>query len=257
MLTVLAMLTFAACSEKDNDDNHNSLFQTSWGEGRSVEMGESVIDGYDYSWSRTACFYLDFLDDSTVRVYGSTHVYTVYYDNNYQRFDWDYTLRYTFVGQEGMIYGRNGELWSGEETPIRLVDDSLQIQTKNGLVSLGKKRPEMTVSNVSYTDCKDYPYMPDPDSINVSYANNTIFITHYNVSVNCQFKQNGVLVEIEDGGSTITIYENANPFGAATWTNCWCVIDNSFQINNVPHGTYKLVFENWTPGGPYSQTFTF
>ena len=82
----------------------------------------------------------------------------------------------------------------------------------------------------------------------------TIFITHYNLLVNCGFELNGILVDANINGSTITIDEHDNPNGPQA--NCMCSIDNSFRIENIPHGTYTLVFKNWYPA-PNSLTYTF
>lgn len=126
----------------------------------------------------------------------------------------------------------------------------------NGDASMG------AVSNISYTDCKSHtdratkahPMWGDPDSVSVSYANGTVYITHYNLLVNCGFTMSGILVDVDVDGSTITIHESENPTGPQAY--CMCATDNSFQLNNVPQGTYTLVFSNWYPE-PYSQTYTF
>ena len=119
-----------------------------------------------------------------------------------------------------------------------------------------------TVSHISFTECKNHIekgtndnwWTGDPDSVSISYANNTIFITHYNLAVNCGFTDKGILVDINVDGSTITIREYEDPTGLQA--DCICATDNSFQINNVPPGTYTLVFTNWYHG-PYSTTVTF
>ena len=35
-----------------------------------------------------------------------------------------------------------------------------------------------------------------------------------------------------------------------------CEVENSFDINNVPHGTYTIIMENWD-SIPYVQTYNF
>lgn len=128
----------------------------------------------------------------------------------------------------------------------------------------GEKETEsnVSVSNISYTSCKSHtdkatkadPMWGDPDSVSVTYANGTVFITHYNLLVNCGFELNGILVDININGSTITIDEHDNPDGPQA--NCMCSTDNSFRLENIPHGTYTLVFNNWYPA-PNSLTYTF
>ena len=119
-----------------------------------------------------------------------------------------------------------------------------------GMLSIGscKKEKEnndeqkdvtVNVSDVNCTDCTesrpfDSKGLYNPDSIAYSYQNNTLYITHYNLTVSC-----GVPVEvtIEQNNDTIVIIENTPPI-----TNCICEVDNSFQINNIEKGTYVLKF---------------
>ena len=121
---------------------------------------------------------------------------------------------------------------------------------------------KMTVSHISFTECKGHtdkeakasPVWGDPDSVSISYDDGTVHITHYNLLVNCAFEQGGIIVDLVVDGSTLTIDECDNPNGPLA--NCMCTTDNSFDIDNVPHGTYTLVFKNWYPE-PHSQTVTF
>ena len=132
----------------------------------------------------------------------------------------------------------------------------------------GDKEPQesdtskVTASHISFTECKSHtdktakanPAWGDPDSVSVDYADGTAFITHYNLLVNCGFFQSGILVDISVDGSTITINEHENPDGPQA--DCMCTTDNSFHIDNIPPGTYTLVFTNWYPE-PYSMAVTF
>lgn len=130
------------------------------------------------------------------------------------------------------------------------------------LSSCDKWGNAMKVSHISYTDCKKHtdketkahPLWGDPDSVIISYADGSIHVTHYNLLVNCGFMEGGVVVDINVDGSTITISEHENPHSPLA--NCDCTTDNSFQIDNVPQGTYTLVFTNWYPE-PYSQSVSF
>jgi hypothetical protein len=118
------------------------------------------------------------------------------------------------------------------------------------------------VSHISYIDCKSHtdklakadPNFGDPDSVSISYADGAAHITHYNLLVNCGFEKGGIVVDLDINGSTLTIDEHENPDGPLD--RCLCTTDNSFQIDNIPHGTYTLVFQNWYPE-PYSKTVTF
>ncbi len=90
------------------------------------------------------------------------------------------------------------------------------------------------------------------DSIGYSYSHGTLYITHYNLLLNCAFEVGGIDVDIVTEGNTITIseYEHDGPIA-----DCICFTDNSFQIANLPHGTYTLVFLSWYPE-PYRVTIT-
>lgn len=115
----------------------------------------------------------------------------------------------------------------------------------------------LKVSNIVSSDCllhnesnNNTKGLYNPDSMTVSYNNGTIYITHYNATVNCGFEKVNVHATIS--GDTIKITERSYPDDA----NCLCEIENSFEINNVPHGTYVILLENWEPA-PYCQTFNF
>lgn len=109
-------------------------------------------------------------------------------------------------------------------------------------------------SNIVFSDChnhnSDAKGYNNPDSVSISYNNGTISVTHYNLIVNCGFQK--VFVNVDVDGNTIRIGEWGYPENA----DCICEVDNSFEINNIPRGTYNIVFENWA-SGTYSQTYTF
>lgn len=119
----------------------------------------------------------------------------------------------------------------------------------------------ITVQNISNNGCiyhtdkealeeKDQGF--GTDSIGYSYSHGTLSITHYNLLLNCAFEVGGIDVDIVTEGNTITIseYEHDGPIA-----DCICFTDNSFQIANLPHGTYTLVFLSWYPE-PYRVTIT-
>ena len=119
----------------------------------------------------------------------------------------------------------------------------------------------ITVQNISNNGCiyhtdhaslveKDQDF--STDSIGYSYSHGTLYITHYNLLLNCAFESGGIDVDIVTEGNTITIreYEHDGPIA-----DCICFTDNSFQIANLPHGTYTLVFLSCYPE-PYRVTIT-
>lgn len=113
---------------------------------------------------------------------------------------------------------------------------------------------DIKVSDIKHSECLYLPHsnIPIPDSVNVSYNDGTVHVTHYCLMVNCDFEE--VLVNVTTSGDTIRIKENGEPSNA----NCICNIINEFDIENVPHGTYVFVFENWAPSsGSNQRTFTF
>lgn len=109
---------------------------------------------------------------------------------------------------------------------------------------------QIKVSGIEHSDCLNLPakdITPVNDSVAISYEEGTIHVTHYKLMVNCGFEE--VHVSTAVSGDTIRINEWGEPNNA----NCICHIINDFDIGNVPHGTYTLVFENWH-SGPHFET---
>ena len=113
------------------------------------------------------------------------------------------------------------------------------------------------VSDNQFSDCLMYPMEPgkylevhDQDSLIVRYEDGTVYVEHYNLTVNCGFEK--VYVNVKTKGDTIRIKE----WDLSDDANCMCKVINGFHIDNVPHGTYVFVIENWFPA-PYQETFTF
>lgn len=105
-----------------------------------------------------------------------------------------------------------------------------------------EKSEELTISNINYTDClsesKD-TFSKDPsnsDSIEYSYQNHILYITHHNLVVGCGEELH---VDVQRINDTIRIAEWTDGY-----VNCVCLIDNSFQINNLEKGSYILNFVN-------------
>ena len=115
------------------------------------------------------------------------------------------------------------------------------------------KANELTVSDISFTPCNHHgsedkgPY--NPDSVAVSYSNGTVYVTHYNLSVNCGWQD--VEVRCRQSHDTIFVEEiEVTPVQA----DCECETDNSFSINNVK-GQRTMVFESCHP--VICQTYNF
>ena len=131
-----------------------------------------------------------------------------------------------------------------------------------GLAAMGSCQKDPTkarVQNISNNGCK--PEMTDDKGgendagewVELSYDSGVLRVCHHNLTVNCAFKVGGIDVDIQVDGDTITIneYEHDGPIA-----DCICHTDNVFEIANLPHGIYTLVFNSWdTP--PYICTYGF
>lgn len=112
------------------------------------------------------------------------------------------------------------------------------------------------VSHVSFTECKSHANsmeekgMSTPDTVSIRYEAGTVYVDHYHLGVNCAFDTVNVALTMND--DTIRILEYGTPDEA----NCICETNNSFQIDNVPHGTYTIIVENFYPA-PYQHTYHF
>lgn len=93
----------------------------------------------------------------------------------------------------------------------------------------------------------------EPERVAFSYRNGVLTVTHYNILVNCAFESNGIDVAIHVDGDTVTIDEREHDGPMA---DCMCRTDNTFQIVDLPRGTYTFVFNTWYPS-PYTCTYTF
>ena len=118
------------------------------------------------------------------------------------------------------------------------------------------------VTNISNNGClwhADVQALADKDSddeperVEFSYRNGVLTITHYNMWVNCAFELNGIDVAIHVDSNTVTVdeWEHDGPMA-----DCICRTDNTFQIVDLPRGTYTFVFNSWNPS-PYTCTYTF
>ena len=103
-----------------------------------------------------------------------------------------------------------------------------------------KEVKNLSVSNISYTDClsesKDTFSKNLSDSIEYSYQNHTLYITHHNLVVGCGEELH---VDVQLINDTIRIAEWTDGY-----VDCVCKIDNSVQINDLEKGSYILNFVN-------------
>ena len=148
-----------------------------------------------------------------------------------------------------------------KRTRITLAATALLVTTLAIACNKTGDTSRIAVQNISNNGCiyhtdqaslveKDQDF--STDSIGYSYSHGTLSITHYNLLLNCAFEVGGIDVDIVTEGNTITIseYEHDGPIA-----DCICFTDNSFQIANLPHGTYTLVFLSWYPE-PYRVPIT-
>ena len=90
--------------------------------------------------------------------------------------------------------------------------------------------------------------LTDQDSVVVTYNNGTILVTHFHLTVPCDFTTVGA--RIAQNNDTIRVYEHSDGGNV----NCICKTDHTFRITNVK-GTRTLILENCYP--MYCQTFDF
>ena len=115
-----------------------------------------------------------------------------------------------------------------------------------------------SISNASVSDChtstdklaaKDM----NTDSIVVSWpgGDNPMQVTHYNMMLDCG--EPHITTTVETNGNIVTVVEHVGEQGL---TNCICLYDNSFEINNLPARPFTLILkiESLICGNPESAT---
>lgn len=116
-----------------------------------------------------------------------------------------------------------------------------------------------TISNTNVSDCHtstDKLAAKDmsADSIVVSWPsdNAPMLVTHYNMPLDCGENHN-ITTTIEMTGNVVTVTEHVGEQGL---TDCICLYDNSFQINDLPSHPFTLVIivESIFCGNPESVT---
>ena len=128
-----------------------------------------------------------------------------------------------------------------------------------------KDNPEIPyISNVNVSGCHtntDKLAAKDmsTDSIVVSWSgdNEPMQVAHYNMTLDCG--EPNITTTVEMAGNIVSVVEHVGEQGL---TNCICLYDNSFQINNLPSRPFTLVIkvESLICGTPtaatvYQQTF--
>lgn len=99
------------------------------------------------------------------------------------------------------------------------------------------------ISNVYNSGCMGSAYSPDQnskdgeseDSFNVYNDGKTVFISHNNRVVFCGYDSISVSINVAND----TIWVKEIEMGGVT--NCMCLANTSYQINNLPSGEYTLL----------------
>lgn len=93
--------------------------------------------------------------------------------------------------------------------------------------SCEKDDNKLVVTNLEYTDCIEHPKKP---KTTISYYDNTISVSHENLTANCNF--DGVLVSpsIDDKNNVIEI--DVDPLVVHASLDCDCQINVSYTFEN-------------------------
>lgn len=99
------------------------------------------------------------------------------------------------------------------------------------------------ISNVYNSGCMGSAYSPgqnskdgeSEDSFNVYNDGKTVFISHNNRVVFCGYDSISVSINVAND----TIWVKEIEMGGVT--NCMCLANTSYQINNLPSGEYTLL----------------
>ena len=67
---------------------------------------------------------------------------------------------------------------------------------------------------------------------------NPMQVTHYNMGLDCG--EPNITTSVETNGNTVTVVEHVGEQGL---TDCICLYDNSFQINNLPPQPFTLIIK--------------
>lgn len=91
-------------------------------------------------------------------------------------------------------------------------------------------------TNTDYLAAKDM----STDSIVLSWVGegNTLQVTHYNMMLDCG--EPNITTTVETADNVVTVIEHVGEQGL---TNCICLYDNSFLINNLPQEHFTLLIK--------------
>ena len=115
-----------------------------------------------------------------------------------------------------------------------------------------------SISNIRTSDCHtntDKLAAKDmtTDSIVYSWVSdgNSLQVTHYNMMLDCG--EQNITTTVETEGNVVTVVEHVGEQGL---TNCICLYDNSFTINDLPQGefTLRIKVESIYAGTPHQTT---
>lgn len=107
-------------------------------------------------------------------------------------------------------------------------------------------------SNIVWSDCITTDSVISMiDSVSCLVHDDKLLFERYNHAEACGFDT--ILVDISIRNDTLLVYERVYP---EYNNNCIRIINSSFQVNNVPHGTYTLIFKRNLVETIYSQTIT-
>lgn len=108
------------------------------------------------------------------------------------------------------------------------------------------------LSNLVWSSCIPVDSVTSvADSVSCCVHDGKIFIERYNHAETCGFDT--ILIDITLTNDTLFFYEKVYP---QYDNNCLCIINSSFQVNDIPTGTYTLLFKRNNIETIYSQTIT-
>ena len=93
--------------------------------------------------------------------------------------------------------------------------------------------------HTDYTEVQTAKNVIDPIIVTWPSDEGPMQVTHYNLLLDCG-SENGFVTTIEQNGDTVIVVEHLGMQGI---TDCLCLYDNSFQIENLPPRPFTLVIQ--------------